>query len=185
MHPEHRPVDDEPVRSGDRALMAAVAEGSTNALGVLYERYGEAAYRTAYRITGSTADAEDVVHDVFVGLRRAARSYEERGALGGWLKTIVVRTALMRVRQGASRERARLDYVSVDWVPEPTDPVDLLALRAAVRTLPAKLRAVFMLKEVEGYEHSEIAELLGISSVAARVRLHRSWKHLRERMGTS
>jgi len=167
----------------DAALMAAVAEGSNTALASLYNRYGESAHRIAYRITGSAADAEDVVHDVFVGLPDAARRYAEKGRLAGWLKTLVLRTALLRLRRRSAYDKALLDYVSGDWITRQPDPVDLLAMRTALKAMPEKLRLVFMLKEVEGYDHTEIADLLAIRVAASRVRLHRAWAFLRSRMG--
>ena len=163
--------------------MAAVAEGSSSALATLYDRFGESAHRIAYRITGSVADAEDVVQDVFIGLPDAARRYDEQGRLAGWLKTLVVRTALLRLRRRSAYDRALFDYVSAEWITRKPDPMDLLAMRAALKAMPEKLRVVFSLKEVEGYEHAEIADLLAISVAASRVRLHRAWIFLRSRMG--
>lgn len=159
-------------------LIEAVRAGSPEALGALYRDHGAALYRLAYRLTGSREDAEDVVHDVFVGLPEALRRYEERGSFGAWLKRVTARVALMRLR---GRQRRR--EVSLDGAERGADPppaADGIALRTAVRGLPDPLRVVLVLKEIEGYSHAEIADLLGIREGASRVRLARALKRLRK-----
>src|SRR6185312_14939802 len=87
------------------ALAQQARAGSTGALGDLYRLYGLALFRVAYRLLGTREDAEDVLHDVFVGLPEALEHYEERGRLDAWLRRITVRVALMRLRsQGRRRE---------------------------------------------------------------------------------
>lgn len=163
--------------------MEAVADGSREALGQLYERHATMVFRAAYRVTGSRAEAEDVLHDVFVALPGSAARYRELGSFEAWLRTVSVRAALKRVRREPLMRSAPLE-VAPEASHEPTDPVDTLALHAAIRSLPDALRVVFMLKEVEGYTHAEVAEMVGITRVTSRVRLHRAWSHLREGLGT-
>src|SRR5689334_11845017 len=105
----------------------------------------------AFHLTRSAADAEDVLHDVFVGLPEALRRYDERGTLESWLKRVTARVALSRLR---ARERRR--EVAIDA--EPDDPAlgtpagrgvdDLGALQGALDRLPESLRTVFVLREV-------------------------------------
>src|SRR6185295_10798286 len=85
-------------------LVARARDGSADALSALYAQYGRALMSLAYRLTGSRADAEDVLHDVFLGLPEALLRYDERGSFESWLKRITARVALTRVR---GRERAR------------------------------------------------------------------------------
>ena len=158
---------------------AAAASGSPIAIAELYGRYGPALYRLAYRLTGTREDAEDVVHDVFVGLPEALERYEERGRVDAWLKRITARVALMRLRSGRRRPVMRLENAEIPAVSgEP--PIDL---QAAVDALPIKLRSVLVLKEIEGYSHAEIADLLDISAVTSRVRLLRAMAKLRQILG--
>lgn len=146
----------------------------------LYRTHANALMALAFRLTGSSADAEDVLHDVFLGLPEAMRHYEERGSMASWLKRLTVRVALTRMR-GESRRRED----SLDLLPEPARDGDASrlgdreALASALAALPDTLRAVFVLREVEGCSHSEIAALLDISAGASAVRLSRAIRQLR------
>ena len=159
------------------SLIAETRAGSPGALSALYLEHGAALFRLAYRLVGGREDAEDVVHDVFVGLPEALRRYEERGSFGGWLKRVTARVALMKLRSGKRRREVALDNAAGQAEPPATSERD--GLQAAVDTLPDHLRSVLVLKEIEGYGHAEIAELLGISEGASRVRLSRALKRLR------
>src|SRR5262245_7352807 len=141
----------------------------------LYGRYGADLFRLAYRLTGTKEDAEDVVHDVFVGLPEKLERYEERGRLDAWLRRVTARVALMRLRSGRRRQVIRLEHVDLP-APSGEPPIDL---QAAVDALPINLRSVLVLKEIEGYSHTEIADMLGISAVTSRVRLFRALRKLR------
>ena len=153
-----------------------VAGGDVAALGAMYDRHAAMVLAVAYRLLMSRADAEDVVHDVFLGLPEALRRYEERGALVGWLKRVTVRTALSRLRHDDVRATQPLDAA---FAAAPRDAAVAIDLEAAVAALPPSLRAVVVLKEVEGYSHAEIAEMVGISVAASKVRLHRALRALR------
>jgi RNA polymerase sigma factor (sigma-70 family) len=163
----------------DDDLAHAVRDGSLDALGRAYARHAAAVYAAAYRILGVRADAEDVLQDVFVGLARALAGYQERGRLEAWLRRVAVRAALMRLRaRGRRRETPFADlHEPAEHAADGT--LDRVALQAALRTLPEKLRIVFVLKEMEGYSHDEVAALLGISAGTSAVRLFRAWKLLR------
>lgn len=165
----------------DSTLAVAAAAGQRDALGELYRRHRAAVHRVAYAITGSLHDAEDVLQDVFVGLPRALRRYEETGRFESWLKRVAARTALMRLRR-ARRRVPPLDFVRSEWLDQTDTLVQRLDLREALRVMKPKLRVVFVLREVEGHSHAEIAELLGISSAASRVRHHRAWNDLRRKL---
>ena len=160
------------------ALLAAVRQGSTEALGELYTRHAADVFSLAFRLTGSREDAEDVLQDVFVGLPRALRAYQEQGRFGAWLGRVAARVALVRLR---SRGRLREDAIESAGDPAArpeADPVDRIAAQRALQRLPDGLRAVFVLKEVEGYSHAEIGGLLGITAENSAVRLSRAWKLL-------
>lgn len=159
------------------ALIDAVRAGTPEALAALYREHGSALYRLAYRLTGTREDAEDVVHDVFVGLPEALAQYEERGKFTSWLKRVTARVALSRLRNRKRRREVSLDLG--DQGPSPSANPDTVALELAVSGLPDRLRAVVMLREVEGYSHREVAELLGISVGASRVRAARGLARLR------
>src|SRR6266496_321420 len=150
------------------ASIEAARAGSPDALAVLYQDHGAALYRLAYRLTGTREDAEDVVHDVFVGLPEALTRYEERGRLGAWLRRVTARVALMRQRKARRRQEVGLDSAA-GVASSAHGTSEDAALRAALDALPADQRAVVVLKEMEGYTHAEIATTLGISHVTSRV----------------
>lgn len=163
---------------GDVAARART--GNPAALSELYALYGNSLMALAYRLTGSRDDAEDVLHDVFLGLPEALRRYDERGALESWLKRVTARVALTRLR---ARNRASEVSLDDDVPSPPADAPDRLAdlgaVQRAIDALPDSLRIVFVLREVEGYAHAEIAALLDISVNASEVRLHRALRALR------
>ena len=154
---------------------------SAEALAELYRQQGGALFRLAYRLTGSKEDPEDVVHDVFVGLPEALERYEDRGRLDAWLRRITARVALMKLRGRKRRAEVHLEGGIAEAAGGPD--ADMIALQAAVTALPEGLRHVLVLKEVEGYSHREIGDMLGISAIASRVRLARAMRRLRKTLG--
>lgn len=166
----------------DPGLVAALRAGDQAALAELYRRYAEHLYAAAYRVTGDEAHAQDAVHDVFVGLDRAVRSYDERGDLLPWLRKVTIRTALMGIR--SRRRRIRREEAVEGPTRADPDPVEeRLVVRKILGRMPEKLRLVFMLKEMEGFSHGEIADQLGITEGASSVRLSRAWTFLRRSLG--
>jgi RNA polymerase sigma-70 factor (ECF subfamily) len=164
-------------------LIDGARAGDAGALAALYTAHAQTLFALAWRLTGSRADAEDVVHDVFVGLPEALRRYVERGSFAAWLRAVTARTALMRMR--ARRRRGEVDVELAAGIPAAPREGAAAAradLQRAVAGLPDSLRAVFVLKEVEGYTHAEIGALLGITPGASEVRLCRALRRLRERL---
>ena len=157
--------------------------GDPAAIAQLYERYGDVVYRLALRFTGNSADAEDVLQDVFLGLPEALKSYAARGSLEGWIKRVAVRTALMKLRKQKTRRESSLERM--DFIPGASSresALDRVALERAFQRLPHHLRSVFVLKEIEGYTHAEIGEILGISVSASKIKLYRARKWLRQEL---
>lgn len=157
-----------------------VAAGDTTALGELFTAYADLVYRAALCLTGSAADAQDVTQDVFVGLRQSVRGFTGgRASFPAWIRRVAVRAALMQLRRG--RRRREVDVESVAALFGPHDAVvERITIERALTLIPDDYRVVFLLKEVEGYDHAEIAELLGISVRNSEVRLHRARRKLRE-----
>ena len=159
-------------------LIARLRAGDGNALGELYARTGGALASLARRLTGTREDAEDVLHDVFLGLPEALQHYQDRGQLEAWLRRVTARVALMRIR--SARRRREVD-VPQDIESRPVSE-DRVALEDAMDGLPDALRVVLVLKIMEGYSHAEIAELLEITPRASEQRLYRAIQILRVRL---
>lgn len=161
-------------------LIARAREGQPEALEALYLEHGDALMRLAYHLTGSAADAEDVLHDVFLGLPEALARYQERGAFGAWLRRVTTRVALTRLREARGRREVPLEAGNEPATEGSEREVGQRSeLERALGKLPAGLRAVFVLKEIEGQSHAEIAAALGIRIGTSEVRLHRAVKSLR------
>ena len=167
----------EPPIPDEAEIVAETRAGSPAALALVYEEHAGRMLAVAYRLLGSRDDAEDVVHDVFVGLPEALRRYEERGSFAAWLRKITARVALARLRESNARPAVDLDGAQVAALTQSSDAS--LTLERALRELSPGLRAVVVLKEIEGFSHAEIAAMLDISVGASEVRLHRALHALR------
>ncbi len=167
-----------------RETLDAAAIGDRDALGRLFHSHGRQVYRSAFRITRSRADAEDVTQDVFVRLPAMLGGFvRDVGSFDGWLRRVAIRQALMQMRSGRRRRETSVDGV-LELVSAPGSAssvvLDRMTLDGALERLSPEHRTVFLLREVEGYGHAEIAELLEISVANSEVRLHRARRQLRE-----
>ena len=151
-----------------------------SALGELFTEYADLVYRAAFGLTRSRADAEDVTQELFLRLPGAVRGFTGSAAnFPGWMRRVAVRQALMLMRGGRRRREGHVDSVVALMAP-PDRSLERLTIDAALERLSDEHRTVFLLKEVEGYGHAEIAELLGISTANSEVRLHRARRQLRD-----
>jgi RNA polymerase sigma-70 factor (ECF subfamily) len=171
-------VDDEHARL--RVQLERVASGDRAALGELFVAFGDLVYRTALRLAANRADAEDVTQELFVRLPGAVRGFTGGpSSFPGWIRRVAVRQTLMSMR--TTRRRREVDVGEIaTLVARPDDPAGRLTIEAALARLSAEHRTVFLLKEVEGLSHAEIAELIGISVANSEVRLHRARRELRD-----
>ncbi|MCE2902451.1 MAG: RNA polymerase sigma factor [Gemmatimonas sp.] len=163
-----------PAVHDDDALLARIRAGDHGALGALYERWAPRLLRVAWRIVGARAEAEDVVHDVFVALPRAAIQYRSTGRAGAWLVQCATRAALMSLRSVRRRREAPMPPTELVAASHADQRIDLLDLERRLAALPVGLRTVVVLHRIEGFSHAEIADTLGISEGNSRVRLTRA-----------
>lgn len=164
----------------EQALIQGLLAQERLAQRTLYERYNKAMYSTAYRITGDFELAAEVLQDAFLQVYRNIGSFEGRSTIGAWIKAIVVRTALRAVerRKPAFAELQPVHMSDqVDWG---AHPIDAEYLEKAILSLPDGYRTVFLLAEVEGYTHREIAEMLGVTEGTSKSQLFAAKKRLRE-----
>lgn len=145
----------------------------------LYDKYKKAMYTLAYRITGDFESANDVLQDAFVKVFRGLPSFRGESTLGALIKTIVIRTAYSYLR----KDKIFFEDIEnvnpknhLDW----GHYLDAEYLEKAILSLPEGYRTVFVLIEVEGYGHKEVAEMLGISEGTSKSQLFYSKKRLRE-----
>ncbi|MEW5960240.1 MAG: sigma-70 family RNA polymerase sigma factor [Chloroflexota bacterium] len=182
----------------EKALVQALQRGERYACNDLVERYSNKIYSVALRLTGHPVEAEEVLQETFINACRGAEAFEGRASLDTWLYRIATNNGLMRLRrrpaptvpldpspeaeeQGEFWPHQLADW---DWEPESVALSDELrqAMNEAVSTLPEPLRAVFILRDMEGLSTQEAAEALDISPANLKVRLHRARLLLRERL---
>ncbi len=167
----------------EAGLVARTRSGDAEALAEMFRRYADQVYQVAVRLTKSAPDAEDVTQNVFVGLPEALNGYDGAGGLGAWVRRVATRAALLHLRQDRRKakweRRAMLDRSPTS---DPDQVEARMTLEWALNRMPDDWRVVYVLKEIEGYSHDEIADMLGISVGASSVRLHRARAFLRDRL---
>lgn len=180
----------------EQALLEALREGNAAAFQQLFDTYSDKLYRLAAGLLQDDAEAESVVQDSFLRLIEHLDRFEGRSKVGTWLYRVAYNASMdqLRKRRPFLPLASEMDdegplpspTILTDWrnVPERrlTEAEVSAELNRAISTLPEKLRAIFILYEVEGLSHAESAEVLDISISAAKVRLHRARLALRERL---
>jgi RNA polymerase sigma-70 factor, ECF subfamily len=165
----------------DLALARRAASGDMESFEEIYRRHVGRVYGLCLRMTGNAAEAEDMAQDVFVHIFRKIGTFRGNSALSTWLHRITVNQVLMHFR----RRRSRPESVTTDGeepvVAEPgtagqgrLQVIDSIAIDQALAQLPSGYRTVFMLHDVEGYEHSEIGRMLGIATGTSKSQLHKA-----------
>ncbi len=162
-------------------------------LGVLFRDYHKAIFRIAYRITGSQSDAEDVLQTIFLRLapKHARRDFLPNA--GSYLHRAAVNASLDLLRSRTRANSVSLDVIDFDQSsklshPSPEDDFADVELRKLIRHAVAKLEGraatAFALRYFEGYDNSQIAEVLGMSQMVVAVTLHRARTRLRKEIGS-
>jgi RNA polymerase sigma-70 factor (ECF subfamily) len=160
-------------------LIEACLAGDRLAQKSLYDRYSRAMYTLAFRMTGEFELANDVLQEAFLKVFRHLDSFRAESTLGAWIKTIVVRTALSKLRRRPPTEPLEDHHAAraIDWGGH---SLDVEYLERAIKGLPDGYRSVFVLIEIEGYSHQEVADMLGISVGTSKSQLFYAKKRLRE-----
>jgi RNA polymerase sigma-70 factor, ECF subfamily len=175
-----------PERS-DAELLTAIADGDLGALGTLYDRYARDVWRVVYRVLGGSGDVDDVVHATFLQLPGLARTFDGRPSCRNWLCGIGARIALRHGR-GVRRFAAMLTrfgevarrHVPIDPEVAASQREEVVSLERALASLSPKRRAVFILVELEGFDHASVARALDIPLATVRTRLFGARELLRD-----
>jgi RNA polymerase sigma-70 factor (ECF subfamily) len=177
-----RPETDSVSDTGKSHLVRRAQDGDQTAFERLYREHVNRVYALCLRLSADADRAEELTQDVFVRTWENIASYRGDSAFSTWLHRLTVNVVLADWRSEArrvSRVRAtdlsRLEDGAGSGTPEVC-----IDLERAIAALPPALRTVFILHDIEGYPHEEIAKLTGQSPVAVRVQLHRARKRLRE-----
>jgi RNA polymerase sigma-70 factor (ECF subfamily) len=175
-----------------RAVPAPTQTAAATELESLFRAHSEQIYRTAYRITGSPVDAEDVLQTIFLRLASSKEQRDLSPSPGSYLHRAAVNAALDLMR-GRTRSRAvsfesvepTREFTSSDLNPEEAHAENQLRarVREAVARLGGRAATTFALRYFEGYDNREIAEMLGTSQMVVAVTLHRARTRLRKEIG--
>jgi RNA polymerase sigma-70 factor, ECF subfamily len=172
---------------GDWESVEACRKGSLAAFDKLYQRHGGRMKSIACNLMGNPTDAEDAVQEAFLKIYRNVKTFRGQSSFSTWVYRILVNTCI-----DMKRKRHLHDVVQpspVAGIAQPALPASnhplRLTLEKLVGRLDARLRHVFLLFEVEGFKHSEIAEILEISEASSKHALFEAKRELRDRLKRS
>ena len=169
-----------------RQLVDKCLTGDRSAQSALYHSLAEQMYAVCIRLSRSRHEADDILQEGFIKMFSSLHQYGDLGSFEGWVRKIMVNTALQRYRSQAARHTIlNLSSVSDYIADENEDIVSNLAakeLEVLIQELPTAYRMVFNLYVFEGYQHKEIAEMLNISEGTSKSNLHDARKWLREKL---
>lgn len=166
-------------------LVARAQAGDQTAFRDLYRHHAGRVYALCLRLTGDARDAEERTQDVFVRLWEKLRSFRGESAFSSWLHRLAVNVVLNESRTTGRRERRVMSAEEPDNVvgAQHAAPLHLnIDLERAIAQLPDGAREVFVLFDIEGYGHAEIAELVGIAEGTSKAQLFRARRLLREKL---
>ncbi len=182
------------VTRSDEELVHTAQQGDTRAFDELVRRYQDRVYRLSYKILRHEDDASEALQDTFLSAFRALPGFKAEATFSTWLYRIATNASLMKIR------KRRPNHVSIeqpgdadseplqlrDWSAQPAE--ELLTqetreiMEEGIRRLSDEVRAVFVLRDIEGLSTTEVAEVLSLTVAAVKSRLHRARVALRERL---
>jgi len=167
-------------------------QGNAEAFERLYQLHNRRVYSLCLRMVSNTAEAEDLTQEAFLQLFRKIATFRGESAFSTWLHRLAVNVVLMRLRKKTAI------VSSLDEITEPDEEssgprrdfggpdlrlagsIDRMNLQRAIEQLPAGYKSVFVLHDMQGYEHNEIAEIMGCSIGNSKSQLHKARMRLRE-----
>jgi RNA polymerase sigma-70 factor (ECF subfamily) len=163
--------------------VARAAAGDVAAFEELYRTYVPRIHSLVRRMAGSR-EADDLTQDVFIRAWQKLGTFRGDAAFGTWLHRLAVNLVIERLRSHAQRLRwLEDDSVWASLAAVQTPPPTRIGLEAALERLPSGARSVFVLHDVEGHTHQEIASLLGVSAGTSKAQLHRARMLMRRHLG--
>lgn len=169
------------------ALIARCRVGDRDAYFRLYKLYSRAMFNVALRITGADADAEDALQEAFISAFGNLHHYRGDATFGAWLKRIVINKAINVVKKKRHElipEDDSWDIAQEEAPDEYREGLTVEKVRHAMGKLPDGYRSVLSLYLIEGYDHQEIAEIMGITASTSKSQLNRAKHKLKEILNT-
>ena len=187
VHPAADPAVVTPGRASELALVERVRRGDLAAFEEVYRAHAGRLYSVACRMLGNPADAEDLLQEIFLAAHRKLDSFRGESALGTWLYRLATNLCLDYLRSRAAKagqltgalddEPGLQDMASRGLADRTVTKMDL---ERALAQLPEGCRAAFILHDVEGLEHREVAQALGIAEGTSKSQVHKARAKIRE-----
>jgi RNA polymerase sigma-70 factor (ECF subfamily) len=172
-------------------LLARVQAGDHEAFAELYSTHKKRVYSLCLHMVGNVAEAEDLTQEAFLQFHRKINTFRGESALSTWFHRLTVNVVLMHLRKRGLQLNSLDEMMEPDSDQRPgrsfgapdlvlSGAIDRLTLQRAINDLPAGYRLVFVLHDIEGFEHNEIASLLDFSIGNSKSQLHKARMKLRE-----
>jgi RNA polymerase sigma-70 factor (ECF subfamily) len=174
------------VRTADLELAARCRAGDTDAFEELYRQHARRLFSLVFRMTGSAEDAEDLLQEVFLQAHRKLGGFRGESTLGTWLYRLAMNHCLDHLRGRGAKMGRFTESLDAEDAFEPAahapivpTAVSRVDLERAIAALPEGYRAAFLLHDVEGFEHREVAKILGVSEGTSKSQVHKARMKLR------
>jgi RNA polymerase sigma-70 factor (ECF subfamily) len=182
----------DPAELSEAEAIRLSQQGDAAAFERIYRLHNRRVYSLCLRMVGNTAEAEDLTQEAFLQLFRKIQTFRGESAFSTWLHRLVVNVVLMRLRRKSLAETSLEEATEPDeetggprrdiGAPDPlmSGSIDRVNLERAVEQLPPGYKMVFVLHDMQGYEHNEIAKIMDCSIGNSKSQLHKARTRLRE-----
>ena len=174
------------MRTADLELAARCGAGDADAFEELYRQHARRLFSLVFRMTGSAEDAEDLLQEVFLQAHRKLAGFRGESTLGTWLYRLTMNHCLDHLRGRRAKMGRATESLDVEDAFEPAGHTPIVPtavtrvdLERAIAALPEGYRAAFLLHDVEGFEHREVAKILGVSEGTSKSQVHKARMKLR------
>jgi RNA polymerase sigma-70 factor, ECF subfamily len=168
-------------------LVARCRAGDPDAFETLYRQHASRIYTLACRMAGSPEDGEDLLQEIFLQAHRKLESFKGDAAIGTWLYRLAVNHCLDYVRSRQAKMNKLTETLDAESSFEPAarreTPIARVDLERAIERLPEGCREAFVLHDVEGFDHKEVADLLGIAEGTSKSQVFKARVKLRGYLG--
>lgn len=170
-----------------RNLVRRSREGDSQSMGLLYEHFKGKMFSLAYRYTYNATAAEDLLQDIFIRVFTHLDTLDNDDAFGGWMYRIAVNTCLSYLRSHKKVLHQSVPLGSVEFTvgedtQKETEKMLEKPLEEAIQKLPTKLKSVFLLHDVQGFKHKEIAQILGCTIGTSKSQLFKARMKIRQKL---
>jgi RNA polymerase sigma-70 factor (ECF subfamily) len=175
------------VAGSDADLVSRSLDGDVDAFETMYRQHSARVYTLACRMAGSPEDGEDLLQEIFLQAFRKLGTFKGGSTLGTWLYRLALNHCLDYVRSRQAHMKKLTDTLDADSSFEPTarrtTPIAKLDLDRAIERLPDGCREAFVLHDVEGFDHKEVGDLLGIAEGTSKSQVFKARLKLRALLG--